>query len=213
MAKVNLLSQKEYAEHRGCSPAAVCNAVAAGRISLIDGKIDPVVADIQWKANTRARIHKGRAQATTADQAPAAASPAPAATLAPVPNAASGAGPDLVDAAEDRLAPTGSAADAAGSASTDGAVASDPQYQSSRASREEAVARREWLRLLEDEGQLVRIDQVRAQLAAMLAPVREAFMQFAPRIAPVLAAESDPGRIQNALEIEIHKILAQLREA
>lgn len=55
MAKVNLLTQAEYAKHKGCSAVAVHKAVKAGRISLIDGKIDPVVADIQWAQNTRAR--------------------------------------------------------------------------------------------------------------------------------------------------------------
>ena len=55
MAKVNLITQSEYAKQRGVSEAAVSKAVSGGRISLIDGKIDPVVADMQWKANSRAR--------------------------------------------------------------------------------------------------------------------------------------------------------------
>lgn len=55
MAKVNLITQAEYAKHRGVSEAAVSQAVSAGRISLIDGRIDPAVADIQWARNTRAR--------------------------------------------------------------------------------------------------------------------------------------------------------------
>ncbi|WP_429611400.1 hypothetical protein [Variovorax sp. W2I14] len=46
----------DYAKHRACSPAAVTKAAQAGRISLIDGKIDPMIADAQWKANTRARM-------------------------------------------------------------------------------------------------------------------------------------------------------------
>lgn len=48
-----LISQAEYAKRRGISREAVRQAVAAGRINLIDGKIDPAVADIQWAANTR----------------------------------------------------------------------------------------------------------------------------------------------------------------
>ena len=55
MAKVNLMTQAEYARHRGCSKVAVGKAVKAGRISLVNGLIDPVVADIQWKQNSRAR--------------------------------------------------------------------------------------------------------------------------------------------------------------
>lgn len=51
-----LISQAEYARHRECSRAAVTQAVKEGRINLIDGKIDPAVADIQWAANTRSKI-------------------------------------------------------------------------------------------------------------------------------------------------------------
>lgn len=50
---MSLISQSEYAKRRDVSREAVRQAVAAGRISLIDGKIDPEVADIQWAKNTR----------------------------------------------------------------------------------------------------------------------------------------------------------------
>lgn len=53
MSTTPLISQSEYAKQRGISREAVRQAVAAGRINLIDGKIDPAVADIQWAANTR----------------------------------------------------------------------------------------------------------------------------------------------------------------
>lgn len=55
MATVNLMTQANYARHRDCSKVAVGKAVKAGRISLVSGLIDPVVADIQWKQNSRAR--------------------------------------------------------------------------------------------------------------------------------------------------------------
>lgn len=56
MAKVNLMTQADYARYRGCSKVAVGKAVKAQRISLVNGLIDPAVADIQWKANSRARV-------------------------------------------------------------------------------------------------------------------------------------------------------------
>ena len=65
MSKVNLIGKSEYAKHRGCSPAAVTKALKHGRIVLIDGKIDPAVADIQWAANSRARIHGGQRRAAS----------------------------------------------------------------------------------------------------------------------------------------------------
>lgn len=189
MAKVNLLSQKEYAQHRGCSPAAVCKAVKEGRISADrDGKIDPAVADIQWGLNTRARTRNVSSGEPT--PGPVASAPGPVDAIAE---------PDGQLPLSDE--PDGVPA----------AVAGDPKYTTSRASREEAVARREWLRLLEDEGQLVRVDQVRASLAARLAPVREALMQLPARLAPLIAAETEAVRIQNMLEASIHEILAKLR--
>jgi hypothetical protein len=52
---VELITQTEYARRRGCTEGAVRRAVRDGRISLIDGKIDPVAADAQWARNTRVR--------------------------------------------------------------------------------------------------------------------------------------------------------------
>jgi hypothetical protein len=188
MAKVNLMTQAEYAKHRGCSAVAVHKAVKAGRISLIDGKIDPAVADIQWKNNTRSRIMTGRVAASepAAPELPLAAEPADGEPAEP--------GGD-------------------GGGVEDGRGSLDPQYEKSRSSREEAENRRAWLRLQEEEGQLVRIDQVRAELAAKLAPVREGLLQIPARLAPLLAPQSDPGRIQTLLEVEIHQVLAPLSKS
>lgn len=61
MSKVNLMTQAAYARHRKCSKVAVGKAVKAGRISLVNGLIDPTVADIQWQANSRARASSNQA--------------------------------------------------------------------------------------------------------------------------------------------------------
>lgn len=53
---------------RGVAKSAVHKAVTEKRISLIDGRIDPAVADIQWERNTRARADSGRS--STAEQLP-----------------------------------------------------------------------------------------------------------------------------------------------
>jgi len=50
--KRGLISQREYARRRGVSHAAVQHAVSAGRISTVDGKIDPELADKEWRENT-----------------------------------------------------------------------------------------------------------------------------------------------------------------
>jgi hypothetical protein len=49
---VPLISQREYARRRGISHAAVQRALASGRISTVGGKIDPDVADREWRENT-----------------------------------------------------------------------------------------------------------------------------------------------------------------
>lgn len=55
MPKAELITQAEYARRRGVDPTSVRDAVRAGRITLIDGKVDPAVADVQWERNTRRR--------------------------------------------------------------------------------------------------------------------------------------------------------------
>jgi hypothetical protein len=47
-----LISQREYARRRGISHVAVNRAVVSGRISTVEGKIDPEVADREWLENT-----------------------------------------------------------------------------------------------------------------------------------------------------------------
>ena len=56
---VTLVSQAEYARMRNVDPTSVRDAIRYGRISTIDGKIDPDVADIQWERNTRKRAGSG----------------------------------------------------------------------------------------------------------------------------------------------------------
>lgn len=61
--RVELITQAEYARRRGVAKSAVAKAVKEGRITLIEGKVDPAVADIQWARNTRARADSRPASA------------------------------------------------------------------------------------------------------------------------------------------------------
>ena len=67
--RVELITQAEYARRRGVAKSAVAKAVKEGRIVLINGMVDPAVADIQWSQNTRARADSGRAVAQSAPDA------------------------------------------------------------------------------------------------------------------------------------------------
>lgn len=78
---VQLISKAAYARHRGCDEKAVRKAIAEERITLINGKIDAAVADIQWAQNTRARADSRRTVALPGlgeGQGASAASDAPA---------------------------------------------------------------------------------------------------------------------------------------
>lgn len=52
MTQHELVTQAEYARRRGVSKPAVCKAIKRCRIPLIDGKLDPLVADTLWQART-----------------------------------------------------------------------------------------------------------------------------------------------------------------
>lgn len=49
---MELLSGRAYATRRGCSHTAVQKAIKTGRITTVEGKIDPAVADREWAENT-----------------------------------------------------------------------------------------------------------------------------------------------------------------
>jgi hypothetical protein len=196
----NLLTQAEYARSRkerglsGGSRQAVGKAVDEKRISVFgpDKLIDRDLADRQWEKNTRVRASAG--------QPGAAASP-------------SAAGGDLVDRVQAEAAREEPAADAGTPTGEGGQLQTDPGYQLSRSRQAAADARTAEIKLAELEGSLIRVDQVKAELAAMLAPVREGLLQIPARLAPLLAPQSDPGRIQTLLEVEIHQVLAPLSKA
>ena len=46
-----LITQAEYARRKGVSRTAVCKHVKSRKITLVNGKVDPVMADQQLKAN------------------------------------------------------------------------------------------------------------------------------------------------------------------
>lgn len=131
----NLLTQAAYARHRealglpGSSREAVRKAVDEGRISTIDGKIDPVVADIQWAQNTRARFSPEAVKTTAVDIAP---------------------GQDLVDQASTSTPPAQAAA-----ASPVPSPAPESGYSAARTRREVAEAEQAEIELRRVRGDLV----------------------------------------------------------
>ena len=86
-------------------------------------------------------------------------------------------------------------------------------YWDSRTSREEAEAGMAQLKLAELRKSLIPVDAVRAAFGTAFASAREALMQIPSRIAPALAAESDPQKIQITLGDAIHAALMSLSNA
>lgn len=83
-------------------------------------------------------------------------------------------------------------------------------YWTSRARRERTEADLADLRLAEQRGQLVRAADIRAAQSRKLASLRDALLQLPARLAPLLAAETDAGRIDELLQQELAQVLAQL---
>jgi hypothetical protein len=164
MAKVNLMTQAQYARHRGCSKVAVGKAVKAQRISLVNGLIDPAVADIQWKANSRARV----SATPTPDQ------------------------PSLLHALAQNAA-----AD----------VSTPDGYTLSRNRREAADAEMAELKLAEQQGLLIRVDAVKAVLAAAFTSTRDNLLQIPSRLSAILAAETDAAKVHELLQAELYRAL------
>ncbi len=72
------MSRRSYAAERGVSEAAVCKAIATGRITTVpEGRIDLTRADSEWGAETAA----GTARAAATNPIPQAAIRAVAGTL------------------------------------------------------------------------------------------------------------------------------------
>ncbi len=166
MSKVNLITQAQYARRRGCSEAAVSNAIKAGRISLIDGKIDATAADAQWAKNSRVRAPVGQ-------------------TAAPAPTEGEGKNSQ----------PGG-----------DG-------YMKSRSRREAAEAELAEIALAEKSGSVIQVKAVEAVWAQALGATREHLLQIRSRLAPLLASETDPFKVEQLLEDEHSRALQLLAGA
>ncbi len=69
------------------------------------------------------------------------------------------------------------------------------------------------LKLAEERGEVIRVDAVKTALSVAMATAREALLQIPSRLAPLLAADTDPASVQNLLYGEIHQALETLSGA
>ena len=86
-------------------------------------------------------------------------------------------------------------------------------HQGARTRREIAEANLAEMREAEERGDLIRVSAVKGTLATVFATTRDALLQIPARLAPLLAADSDPANVQNTLHAEIHQALNDLANA
>jgi hypothetical protein len=177
---VELISKTAYARLRGCDEKAVRKAVAEGRISLINGKIDPAVADIQWARNTRAR----------ASQAAPSANPAQA---------------EIGNSTE----PTAPAAAAPGANVATEKAATDPSYMQFRMRREEADAQIAEMNAAKMRGAMLMRDDVDRAMFEVGRELRDTLTACARRIASEVASMTAAEACEEVIDRE-HRIALQL---
>ena len=86
-------------------------------------------------------------------------------------------------------------------------------YHVAKTLREAAEAQIARLKLAEMQGEVIRVEAVKNQLATVFSTVREALLQIPARMAPLLAADPDPVSVHNVLHAEIHQALHHLAGA
>jgi hypothetical protein len=214
---VELITQAEYARRRGVAKSAVAKAVAERRITLIEGRIDPSVADIQWERNTRARADSGRASSArpsirAASQSAAMQQPSGDSTSG---DAASSPDNRSVGAGAVSQQPAAEPLDAGRGPPPPEPPRAQPSYEPSesgysydRARREKYEADLAEIKLREQRGDLVRKVEVRAEMAARIGQLRERLLQLPARLAHALSPEA-----RVLLESELRDVLSQASDA
>lgn len=185
-----LISQRAYARSRkerglpGGSLAAVQKAIDSGRIRLIDGQIDPDVADIQWERNTDPDQQKR--------------------------GAGGGLGTSLAGEGRALAPPLQTSAQEA--PAEDRRPQSDDQVSRIREAARADAARAELLeyQLEEKRGNLVKADEVRRAAMEKARVARDALRGLPDRLATLLAAESDPAKVHARLSEEIDRVCREL---
>ena len=182
IAERRLVTMSAYARMRGCTHQAVSKAAKAGRITLINGRVDPEVADIQWARNTSAEQQQRGAPAQF-ELTQARAQAATQSSEAPL------------------SAPAGA---------EDDAPAESPLLVREKSETERIRRRLLALELAEKEGELVKVADVERAYAAKLVAAREVLENLPDRLAAQLAALADPTKIHVLLADEVRLAISRL---
>jgi hypothetical protein len=93
------------------------------------------------------------------------------------------------------------------------APAANSTYQQAKTAREVFEAKTAELEYRKAMGEVVLIAAVRAEMAPRVAQLREALLALSARLAPVVAAETDPKKIRALLDAEHRAALSQVAGA
>ncbi|MEX3915985.1 hypothetical protein AB4Y43_07030 [Paraburkholderia sp. BR10872] len=175
------MSQRGFARHMGVALNAVQKALKSGRIALnANGKIDAVLAESAWRRNTD-ESRRSFADLSRDTKALEADTPLPPAD-----------GDEAFPAA---------------------ASTNDPHmavYRAARAERETTRAKRESMELERDLGNLLDLADANRLAFTAFRTLRDSVMNVPVRIKDLLAAESDPHRIESMLEDELARALSSI---
>lgn len=181
-----LVSMREYGRRRGVSAMAVSKAAKAGRITLVDGKVDVSTADRDWPANTNPGQLAVNSQAAAMQSDPEAGLEAP----------------------ED-----GDEGTQNGGAGGEQKPSTTAQYGAARAIREGYAARRAKIDYEKEIGQLVDVDAVRAAAFKLARTARDSLLSMPDRIAPILAGESNQFEVHRIMSEEIRRVCNDIASA
>lgn len=208
---MELLSQRGYARHRGCSQAAVWKAIRDGRISVVrlakGVKINPRTADREWTENTDRSKSRNTETGDPKRQRPAGEPSAPMDL--------DGVGGyeqlTLLERSLDEPAPEPAPAGGNGG-NGEAAEISSTDYARSRAERESALAVLAKLQVDERIGKLVDAAEVRLAFFNASRKARDELYTIPARIAPVLAALENAADLEAVLFDEIERVCKGLSD-
>lgn len=177
-----LVSRRAYAEMRGVSEKAVRKAIGAGKIPLVDGMIDPEIADVAWSRNRDAGQQSKLADAIAAN-------------------------PGAVEAAG-ASTPTRDAAVAAPSVpQQQPALELAPLTQARIRATEESTAIRE-IQRRKLEGTLLESEEVERVWGEVLQTVKDRMRLIPDNVAPSLVLCNDEAEIRSILMREVMDALS-----
>lgn len=108
--------------------------------------------------------------------------------------------------------PTPASAPAPGAIVLPPSTTDEGEYSVNRARRERYEADLAQMKLQEQQGDLVRVVEVRAEIAKRVGQVRMNLLQIPARLSPLLANEADQAKVHALLDAEIRSVLANVTQ-